>query len=236
MINKIDIEFFSKDQERWNGSIIKVWTTKRQAEEVLENTDFLSVIGRGEKVSFVSGNNNIEYWHFTGHFINRLLEEVTGKFGFEFTEQLVGHGVEDLVAKYRKKKDKEIKGEVLLPPQRVVVPDIGYKLHLSQDWTFKLKNEYRNKLWEFLKQFGNIPKGCSSTHDVTIMAGSILTVDRVYIRKGGRDYSSVTFYLFKGSTVSDGVNSHTTKARMRFFANINDVNQIIGQWDETSFV
>lgn len=57
--------------------------------------------------------------------------------------------------------------------------------------------------------------------DVTLPAGTEITIDRIYIRKGISDYSSVTFNLNKTDhPVLD------VKGRKRFWAKLDDVNRI----------
>ena len=130
---------------------------------------------------------------------------------------------------------------------RFYVPEIGDQLRLTADWTFGLYNEDRNSsLMEFIgdtrtveyyNTYGSIP--------CTIPAGSILKVDRIYIRKGKGDYSSLTFLWkdmrVKPKIVDRKITHHyglgippDTKiiqekipARpVRFWAKLDDVNKI----------
>lgn len=57
--------------------------------------------------------------------------------------------------------------------------------------------------------------------DITLPAGTELTIDRLYIRKGISDYSSVSFNL--NATSHEALN---VKGRKRFWAKIQDVNRI----------
>lgn len=65
---------------------------------------------------------------------------------------------------------------------------------------------------------------------VTLPAGTVLAVDRIYIRKGNGDYSSLTFYV--KSTSLEALQPSTLKARgfkggrKRFWAKLADVNTI----------
>ncbi len=75
----------------------------------------------------------------------------------------------------------------------VQIPSIGDQLILDKDWTFTLWNEYRNEtLWAL--QDG---KSKDKHMRVTLPKGTELRVDRIYIRKGIKDYDSITF-LAKG--------------------------------------
>lgn len=77
------------------------------------------------------------------------------------------------------------------------IPELGTTITLAEDWRFALHHEHRNKtLFEIL----NLPyvqnwreNPNPLPHMVTMPKGTVLKVDRIYIRKGLSDYSSVTF-------------------------------------------
>lgn len=119
---------------------------------------------------------------------------------------------------------------------RLFIPEIGIDLKLLEDWTFPLYYEHRNaKLFQALgvpplPQDGFGITGWEyqdhsrdeKSETVTLPKGTILKVDRVYIRKSsiyGGDaskYSSVSFWAkLKG---------HKKKAR--FWAKLPDVNRV----------
>jgi len=131
------------------------------------------------------------------------------------------------------------------------IPEISDEIRLLADWQFDLYNESRNdSLEKFLKVgfpqriFHNNP-----TIPVVIPAGTILIIDRVYIRKGQSDFSSITF-RWKGASnpsymeeMTDYRNllaagTKTTpaiygkkqvkfpKVPIRFWAKLEDVNRI----------
>ena len=61
--------------------------------------------------------------------------------------------------------------------------------------------------------------------DVTIPAGAELTVDRVYIRKGAKDYSSLSFFLTDATPFGDRlapVTARGFKRAHRFWAKLSD--------------
>ncbi len=64
---------------------------------------------------------------------------------------------------------------------------------------------------------------------ITLPAGTVLAVDRIYIRKGSSDYSSITFYA-KGlgeTEVKNRWSGKTTKWKaQRFWAKLSDCNKI----------
>lgn len=64
---------------------------------------------------------------------------------------------------------------------------------------------------------------------VTIPANTILSIDRIYIRKGAKDYSSITFYaknLGKIETMSRWTGKKLNKKALRFWAKLSDCNNI----------
>lgn len=118
---------------------------------------------------------------------------------------------------------------------RVHIPDIGTQLTLAEDWTFKLQRESRN--WEFWKKINGEASTWSQSHDTmsfTIPAGSVLKVDRVYIRKGSGygNFSSITFYLvsmpdsaFEAKAIPFAKKGN--RAIGRFWAKLHDVNNMV---------
>lgn len=110
---------------------------------------------------------------------------------------------------------------------RLFIPDIGDKLTLSQEWEFKLYQEYRNQ--KMLKHFGYEKFSYGQTevhHFVSLPAGITLAVDRVYIRKGSHmaGYSSVTFRI-------EASGEHKKLNKLRFWAKLKDCNTI--EFEET---
>lgn len=94
------------------------------------------------------------------------------------------------------------------------IPEIGDTIVLSKDWTFDLHAERRNT--GLIKHFGHpVPRWSDpEVYKVTLPAGTNLKVDRIYIRKGISEYSSITFYATIG------------KNKIRFWAKLSDCNTI----------
>lgn len=129
---------------------------------------------------------------------------------------------------------------------KLFIPEIGSEIRLSVDWTFPLYNEDRNHT---LMEFVNDPRPRTyiswgdTSLPCTIPNGTILRVDRVYIRKGQSDFSSLTF-LWKDATVPAkmvederwdrntksyvpaGTFHKVSKKPVRFWAKLEDVNKI----------
>lgn len=153
---------------------------------------------------------------------------------------------------------------------KLYIPELGEKITLLKDWSFKLILESRNeKLVEYFypdkklictyRIFGSnvksnyalVPKEIyneyykvlseelfkspnrnkseefisNNINDfiyeeimdlIKIPSGTELSFDRIYIRKGNKDFSSVTFY----AKIPD------IKKKIRFFAKLEDVNKI----------
>lgn len=114
---------------------------------------------------------------------------------------------------------------------QLFIPEIGTRIRLTDDWTFDLHREHRNAGASFLAGW-DPPKGYSfswaydegepKVAKVTIPKGCILTVDRIYIRKGASDFSSVTFFLRKSKDKAE----NPFGQGCRFWAKLADVNNI----------
>lgn len=90
------------------------------------------------------------------------------------------------------------------------------------------------KYWADHKQWNEKAKEVGmETLDVALPAGTILGIDRIYIRKGAKDYSSITFFAKNlGSVMVDVSRWSTrkkktiTKKAMRFWVKLEDANNI----------
>jgi hypothetical protein len=104
---------------------------------------------------------------------------------------------------------------------KLFIPEIGDSFVLAKDWTFTLYSEYRNKaMFEALGiEYGNSNRyrGDLTETEVTIPKNTVLSVDRIYIRKGNQEYSSLTFYAS---------GTEQFKKKVRFWAKLSDVNNI----------
>ncbi len=107
------------------------------------------------------------------------------------------------------------------------IPEIGDKLKLTKPWTFDLYDEYRNDgLIDLMSLHPNetrrrYVRDRLRVWQVTLPAGTILKISRIYIRQGASEYSSIKFHLDKESA------GFPKKGKMaRFWAKLADVNQI----------
>lgn len=119
---------------------------------------------------------------------------------------------------------------------KMYIPEISDEIRLLADWTFELFNEGRNG--SLMEKIGDPRRTCGTWANdygaipCTIPAGAVLKIDRIYIRKGKGDYSSITF-LWKGEalpakteTYSDGSTGRVPRIPIRFWAKLDDVNNI----------
>ena len=80
---------------------------------------------------------------------------------------------------------------------KLFVPDIGTLITLEQDWQITLYAEYRNQT--LFKALGLPYK----TTVVELPKGLVIKVDRIYVRKGLSQYSSLTFTCAKPKTKAE---------------------------------
>lgn len=112
---------------------------------------------------------------------------------------------------------------------KLFIPEIGTKLTLTTDWVFTLYHENRNlPLFKFLDikmwSWGYQDQTCPLPAQVSLPAGAVLIVDRIYIRNGKSDFSSVTFRAsIPGKKTVKGAFG---KTGVRFWARLSDVNNI----------
>jgi len=203
------------------------------------------------------------YQHLMGRFhrdIGRLLKNV----GFQIEEEKVTHLIVEAFhpvievwekrqahRKERQKIDTKLKADKGSwdEPGWLFIPDIGTVIRLADDWTFRLHSEYRNEGLISLLGHKYKPdyqwerddnKKAPGPWKVTIKAGALLTVDRLYVRKGASDYSSLTFILRPegepvivsgGKTVDckgkGGFKRFGVSGVVRFWAKLEDANGML---------
>lgn len=88
-----------------------------------------------------------------------------------------------------------------------------------------VKHDFDRKMYiEACKRVG------LETIPVTLPAGTILAIDRIYIRKGSKDFSSITFFaknLGKVVTTNRYSTKAKTKTAFRFWSKLHDCNKIM---------
>jgi hypothetical protein len=151
----------------------------------------------------------------------------------------------------KRKKERDILSKNVVTNQTqlstvmpVMIPEIGTKMILAEDWHMELHNEYRNssvlELTEIVKKKRNWDElygaNTSKHTELVFPKGTILSVDRIYIRKGASGFSSLTFYADKKVKIlRDGKEYISTKS-LRFWAKLKDVNNMKVQFVEETVV
>jgi len=96
------------------------------------------------------------------------------------------------------------------------IPEIGTLIRLEEDWTFTLYAEYRNDSLMKIFMKNSIPKDANLNWNlqsirqnlyknqiVELPKGLVVKIDRIYIRKGLSQYSSITFTIPNPKTKKD---------------------------------
>lgn len=135
---------------------------------------------------------------------------------------------------------------------QLFIPAIGTELILAQDWNFQLFEERRNMtLIDYMAMTGCLgarkpvtpSRSVVAGYDAFLPAGSVLQVDRIYIRKKPIDFEGLAFLLkdakappkiVKGVTVRhDGrdrieepYEKKVPARRVRFWVTMEDTNKI----------
>ena len=116
---------------------------------------------------------------------------------------------------------------------KIMIPTVGTLLTLSRPWRFALHRERRNqKVWDILA--GQLPDWYSQFRrcriEVYIPAvlpkGTVLSVDRIYIRQNMPKFDSVSF------RIKECPDKRLEKKR--FWAKLLDVNHMEAEWDEAT--
>lgn len=99
------------------------------------------------------------------------------------------------------------------------IPEIGDVIKLNSNWTFKLYKEFRNSsLYKYFfdEELESYNSSSEQTKykEITLDKDTLLMIDRIYIRKGSSDFSSISFKI------------KNQKNNLRFWAKLNDVNNI----------
>jgi len=86
---------------------------------------------------------------------------------------------------------------------KLYIPALGEQIRLTADWTFGLYAENRNEtLMEHISDTRKSWGADKTSIPCTIPAGSILKVDRVFIRKGSEAYNSLSFFWVGKRTIA----------------------------------
>lgn len=120
------------------------------------------------------------------------------------------------------------------------IPSIGDELTLASAWTFPCFWEGRNHLFiEKMRPELMARRGQVESVAITLPAGAVLSVQRIYIRQGKKDFDSLTFSLrsvpLPDAVDAEGAAGHkkprkakkvSKKATGRFWVKLQDANKI----------
>jgi hypothetical protein len=103
---------------------------------------------------------------------------------------------------------------------KVFIPALKTALKLTEDWKFIVFHEYRNRFFlaSIAVNYLFAAPG-EEAEIVTLPKDTIILLDRIYIRKGGEEYNSVTFRI-KDCPSDPRVN------KKRFWTNLYYANMI----------
>lgn len=119
---------------------------------------------------------------------------------------------------------------------RLYIPELGTVITLAEDWTFDVIREHRNTSlydswkdcsWEEAKKDKAVCK---------LPKGTVLVIDRIYIRKGQTDFNSVSFNIpakfYKPDDIwefvyNDKYSKTKAKKSVRFFVKLADANTMM---------
>jgi hypothetical protein len=117
---------------------------------------------------------------------------------------------------------------------KLFVPAVGYRIKLAADWSFRLYPERRNDTLYCALSGDDAPNvSCYSsrwhelTLDAKLEAGTVLEVDRVYVRASSKsaqnddvDFDSLTFKIVEHTSLAG------KKRQVRFWVKLDDANKI----------
>lgn len=110
---------------------------------------------------------------------------------------------------------------------KLIIPRLGDLLVLTNDWSFPVMHEDRNKSLiahdgkEFISvvyERGDFWKPVYGYSDHTLKAGAVVSIARYYIRQGAGEFDSITFVVHS----IDGVK---LKKKLRFFVSTDAAAQ-----------
>lgn len=114
---------------------------------------------------------------------------------------------------------------------KMLIPVCGDVIKITKDVDVELKNiaQNTNFLEKYDEKLKNVKQISKKKHFITLKKGTLLTIDRVYIRQGdSAEYNSITFKINKDKNLPNG----------RFFLPVSVVNSLdiefLGQEAEKS--
>ncbi|MFP5434658.1 MAG: hypothetical protein ACLGIM_16295 [Alphaproteobacteria bacterium] len=128
---------------------------------------------------------------------------------------------------------------------QVFFPTIGTQIILDAEWSFRLYDEYRNdtliralgfkrtQSGDYYNRYG-FPQQDQYQHCTTVVlpAGTVLQIDRIYLRKGMSDYDSLTFAVLDSAMESllPWKKNAVAGGAVRFWTKLDDANAMPGSF------
>lgn len=120
---------------------------------------------------------------------------------------------------------------------KLFIPPLGTRIRLTADWTFEVNpaTDYEFRLWadgsrdEDHSTMEQWKAWKAKVIHATIPAGTVLSIERIYVRKGQGDYDSVTFRAFQSpdsTLASKRAGGQRKGNNFRFFSTLTDANRI----------
>lgn len=130
---------------------------------------------------------------------------------------------------------------MLTKPTKLFIPRFGTLLELSEAWTFQLHYEGRNQAlieaMGFTFEYSYRNNISPPPETVTLPTGTVLKVDRVYIRRDfdgkASDYDSLTFQIVSCPAEKKLCKNGSFGRKTRFWAKLEDCNNIVAIIDDT---
>ena len=104
------------------------------------------------------------------------------------------------------------------------IPEIGTELENQEDWTFELYQEYRNGDVYLADGHEHGSYYDLDSYTRTLPAGSRFAVDRIYVRKGNKEFSSVTLRILETTDAALVKAKGKRKSFGRFWVKLADFN------------
>lgn len=108
----------------------------------------------------------------------------------------------------------------------------GNSSHKVQQWVGQASEPYEKKYsYDCTEMYEFIGYDVIVSGQCTLAKGTVLTVDRIYIRKGAEDYDSISFLINNSKDARFKVNKKDekrafNKGRIRFWVKLDDANSI----------
>ena len=90
---------------------------------------------------------------------------------------------------------------------KMLIPVCGDVIKIAKDVDVELKNiaQNTNFLEKYDEKLKNVKQISKKKHFITLKKGTLLTIDRVYIRQGdSAEYNSITFKINKDKNLPNG--------------------------------